>query len=259
MLRLSVEVRHSRETSTTAFGDASKTSCASKESRGQTGRRARRRSRVRPHRTRARVCRSLRGSAAVSSRSFSVIAMRLATRARGGRSMHCSLVPGCSSVARFGPAVRCAAADRPFEVRANLPWQGWPAGGVPRLTGRSAGDRNGRPPPSASSQQAARARTFAAAGQAWARRTPIVAVSPARPALARLVTVSLSNVGAQPEGDAERPALTRLQRADHGAPSAARCAAHTQRRPYERQRARRPVARPHPAHRRAAAILTAIQ
>ena len=64
----------------------------------------------------------------------------------------------------------------------------------PRLTGRSAGDRNGRPPRSAASQQAARARTFAAAGQAWARRTPIVAVSRARPAIARLVTVSVATL-----------------------------------------------------------------
>ena len=121
-----------------------------------------------------------------------------------------------------------------------------------------------------------RARTFTAAGQPWgsARRTPIVAASRAwrrRQAAAcavgpvgRLSAGAVGdglrrNVGAQLEGGTECPALTRPQRADHVAPSAARCPPHTQGRSDEPQCTWRPVAGPQPADRASPRLVTVIR
>ena len=65
-----------------------------------------------------------------------------------------------------------------FTGERTLAWLGWPPGGHPRLTGAGGGRPKGRPPTTGSSQQAACARGFSAAGQARAAvRTLIVAAS----------------------------------------------------------------------------------
>ena len=191
-------------------------------------------------------------------------------------------VPRCSSAARFGPAARCAAADRPFQERANArmaavarqaatraDWRSRraterPPAAVGLISAGCAGariqrrrassgwsphpDRRGVPGDPASPLGVTGVGT-ARVGRGRCRRGPGGDVH------ARAVGDGLRrDVRAQPEGGAERLALTGPQPTGREAQPTARSATQTRPGPHEPQRARRPVARPQPAHRRVSAV-----